>query len=195
MIGGGVKPSAGTIRFAGRRIDGIGAWRASRSGIARTYQIVRPFPALTLRENVALGILFGSGREASMDLAAARADEILKEVGLHGQAASLARTLTLGGRKRLEIARALGANPKLLLLDEVLAGLTPTEIEASIRLIKDLHARYRLTIVMVEHVMQALMRLCSRIVVLDHGQKIAEGTPAEIAASPAVIEAYLGAEQ
>ncbi len=194
LISGNQSLTSGTIRFQGQRIDNLSAWQVSRRGIARTYQIVRPFPAMTVRENVVLGVLYGAGRESSVDRATARADEILKEVGLGEQAALEAKKLTLAGRKRLEIARALGTKPKLLLLDEVLAGLTPTEIEAAVALIRNLHARHGLTIIMVEHVMRALMGLCSRIVVLDHGQKIAEGSPAEVVASPAVIEAYLGAE-
>ncbi len=194
LISGNQSLTSGAIRFQGQRIDNLSAWQVSRRGIARTYQIVRPFPAMTVRENVVLGVLYGAGRESSVERATVRADEILKEVGLGEQAALEAKKLTLAGRKRLEIARALGTKPRLLLLDEVLAGLTPTEIESAVTLIRNLHARHGLTIIMVEHVMRALMGLCSRIVVLDHGQKIAEGTPAEVVATPAVIEAYLGAE-
>jgi branched-chain amino acid transport system ATP-binding protein len=192
MIAGHERPTSGEIRFQGRPIQGLRPWRISRLGIARTFQIVRPFPALTGRENVALAALYGAGREASPARARRTADKILDEVGLAALADKEARHLTLASRKRLEIARALGARPKLLLLDEVLAGLTPTEVEAAVELLLQVQRQHQLTIIMVEHVLRALMNLCTQIVVLHHGEKIAEGTPQAVSADPLVVEAYFG---
>ena len=145
--------------------------------------------------NVVLAILYGATRETSLVRAARTADKILDEVGLTALANHEARHLTLINRKWLEIARALGGGPKLLLLDEVLAGLTPTEVEAAIGLLQQIQQQYQLTIIMVEHVLRALMRLCMRIVVLHHGEKIAEGSPQIVSADPQVVEAYFGAAQ
>jgi branched-chain amino acid transport system ATP-binding protein len=193
MIAGNERPTSGQIRFGGVPIQGLRPWRINRLGIARTFQIVRPFPALTGRENVVLAVLYGGAQETSPARAAQIADGILDEVGLRALADREARQLTLVSRKRLEIARALGSRPKLLLLDEVLAGLTPTEVEAAVELLRQLHQRYQLTIIMVEHVLRALMRLCTHIVVLHHGEKIAEGSPQTVSSDPGVVEAYFGA--
>jgi branched-chain amino acid transport system ATP-binding protein len=195
MIAGNERPTSGQIRFGGVPIQGLRPWRINRLGIARTFQIVRPFPALTGRENVVLAVLYGGAQETSPARAAHIADGILDEVGLRALADREARHLTLVSRKRLEIARALGSRPKLLLLDEVLAGLTPTEVEAAVDLLRQLHQRYQLTIIMVEHVLRALMRLCTQIVVLHHGEKIAEGSPQTVSSDPGVVEAYFGAAQ
>ncbi len=192
LIAGNLRPHAGEIRFAGRRIDGLRPDQVSRLGIARAFQIVRPFAGLTVLENVAVGALFGAGRELSMRRAEEQAFGVLEEVGLAGRARDPAGALTLAGRKRLEIARALATRPKLLLLDEVMAGLTPVEVAEALDTIMALKQRRRLTIVVIEHVMRALMRLCGRLVVLHHGTRIAEGAPDEIAADPRVVEAYLG---
>jgi branched-chain amino acid transport system ATP-binding protein len=194
MIAGNERPTLGSIRFGGRPIEGLRPWNVSQLGIARTFQIVRPFPGLTVRENVALAFLYGAAREGSPVVARRDADAILEEVGLAAVADVEARQLTLAARKRLEIARALGTRPKLLLLDEVLAGLTPTEVEAAVELLRHVHRRYSLTIIMVEHVLRALMQLCTRIVVLHHGEKIAEGAPNVVSIDPAVVAAYFGAK-
>ena len=192
LIAGNLRPSAGVIRFEDRRIDSLRPDQVSRLGIARAFQIVRPFTGLSVLENTAIGVLFGSARERSPARAEARAREVLEEVGLAERAADPAGSLTLAGRKRLEIARAIAARPKLLLLDEVMAGLTPKEVDEALAIIVALRARHGLTIVVIEHVMRALMRLCQRLVVIHHGVKIAEGSPRTIAEDATVIEAYLG---
>ncbi|MSP51437.1 MAG: ABC transporter ATP-binding protein [Alphaproteobacteria bacterium] len=192
MIAGNQRPTAGTITFDGKRIDGLRPDMVSRRGIARTFQIVRPFPSLTVLENVVVGALFGARQESSIALAEQRAMVILEDVGLASRAHQMASDLTLASRKRLEVARAIATEPQLLMLDEVLAGLTPTEVNEAVTMIRALKVRYGLTIVMVEHVLRAVMQLCERIVVLHHGEKIAEDTPTAISNDPAVISAYLG---
>jgi branched-chain amino acid transport system ATP-binding protein len=192
MIAGNIRPSAGRITFDGKRIHGLSPDRVNRMGVARTFQIVRPFAALTVLENVTTALMFGSRRIGRRGVAEDQAAALLDEVGLLPRAHSRAGDLTLAGRKRLEVARALATGPQLLLLDEVLAGLTGAEVAAALDLVRALHERQGLTIVIIEHVMRALMRLSHRIVVLHHGRKIAEGTPDSIAADPAVIEAYFG---
>ncbi|MCE2483034.1 MAG: ABC transporter ATP-binding protein [Alphaproteobacteria bacterium] len=192
VIAGNQKPSAGTITFDGKRIEGRRPDQISRRGIARTFQIVRPFGELSVLENLAVGAMFGARQERSMERAGERAREILEDVGLSARAGDFASELTLAGRKRLEVARALATEPKLLMLDEVLAGLTPSEVNEAVAMIRDLQEKYGLTVIMVEHVLRAVMQLCERIVVLHHGEKIAEGTPERVSSDPAVIAAYLG---
>ena len=192
VIAGNQKPSAGTITFDGKRIEGRRPDQISRRGIARTFQVVRPFGELSVLENLAVGAMFGARQERSMERAEERAREILEDVGLSGRAGDFASELTLAGRKRLEVARALATEPKLLMLDEVLAGLTPSEVNEAVTMIRDLQEKYRLTVIMVEHVLRAVMQLCERIVVLHHGEKIAEGTPERVSSDAAVISAYLG---
>jgi branched-chain amino acid transport system ATP-binding protein len=192
LIAGTQHVTTGQIWFAGERIDQKPAYQISRLGVARTFQIVRPFSGLTVLENLVVAALHGHQRATSRSSADTRSRAILQEVGLANQADQLADTLTLAGRKRLEIARAIATAPRLLLLDEVLAGLTATEVAAALDMIRHLHQRYQLTLVVIEHVMRALMQLCSRIVVLHHGDKIAEGAPADIVADQRVISAYFG---
>ena len=192
MIAGNLRPTAGKIVLDDRRIDRLRPDQICRLGVARAFQIVRPFAGLTVVENVAIGELFGSGHERSMTRAENAARKTLDEVGLGDRADDPAGTLTLAGRKRLEIARALATHPRLLLLDEVMAGLTPVEVADALDTIRLLHQRYNLTIIVIEHVMRALMQLSERLVVLHHGAKIAEGRPDEIANDAGVVEAYLG---
>lgn len=192
LIAGTQRPSDGEIWFDGRRVDGKPPYAAARMGIARTFQIVRPFAGLRVIDNLVVAAFYGRARERSRSVAEDRAREILGEVGLGGDAARRAETLTLAERKRLEVARALATGPRLLLLDEVLAGLTATEVAQALDMIRAVHRRRNLTLVVIEHVMRALTQLCQRIVVLHHGEKIAEGSPAEILADPRVIDSYLG---
>jgi len=188
LISGFIPPNEGDIRYEGETITRLPTHERARLGIARTFQIVQPFAGLTVRENIVVGAHL---RHRSRADALAAADVVGREVGLGGMLDRPADTLTVAGRKRLELARALATEPKLLLLDEVLAGLNPTEIREIVPVIRKLCAR-GITIMMIEHVMQAVMSLSEHIFVLAEGRIIAEGTPAQVAADRAVIEAYLG---
>jgi branched-chain amino acid transport system ATP-binding protein len=180
----------GRITFDGRSLVGLKPHQISRLGVARTYQVVQPFPEMTALENVMAPATFAGGAR-SVEEARQMAMESLAFVGLADSAEALASELTLAGRKRLELAKSLAMKPKLLLLDEVNAGLNPAEIDHALDLIRRIAAR-RITIVIIEHLMKVVMSLCSRIVVLHHGAKIAEGGPQEITSNQSVIEAYLG---
>jgi branched-chain amino acid transport system ATP-binding protein len=191
LIAGVFPPDAGALAFAGERIDGAAPEKICQLGIARTFQIVRPFPELTVIENAAIGAML---RASDMDEAYAQAGEILRRLDLWDKRDRKAHGLTLPDRKRLEIARALATRPKLLLLDEVMAGLRPTETDRLVDILRTLNSEENITIVMIEHVMRAVMALATRVHVLHHGATIAEGTPAEVTRDRQVIESYLGAE-
>jgi branched-chain amino acid transport system ATP-binding protein len=192
IIAGNIPPSTGEIWFDEHRIDGLGPHRVNRLGVARTFQIVRPFANMTVLENVTVGALYGRGQTKSQPRAREQSMQILDEVGLADRADVLASALTLAGRKRLEVARALATEPRLLLLDEVLAGLNATEARDALDLLRQLRKSRSLSIIVIEHVMKALMQLSERIIVLHDGSKVMEGIPAEVANDPRVIKAYLG---
>jgi branched-chain amino acid transport system ATP-binding protein len=191
MIAGNVAPSDGSIRFEGKRVPAR-AELASQMGIARTFQIVRPFQQMSVLENCMVGALYGHARLRRLKSAEHACLDLLEEVGLAAHAHKPAATLNLASRKRLEIARALATQPKLLLLDEVLAGLNATEVDTALALITRVKERYDLSIIIIEHVMKVLMRMSDRIVVLHEGSKLMEGVPDEVGRDPQVIKAYLG---
>ncbi len=188
LISGFLKPSGGRIRYDGADVTGEPPHRLARRGIARTFQIVQPFAGLSVRDNILVGAHL---RHRARAEALALAERVGHDVGLHDRLDRPAHTLTVAGRKRLELARALATEPRLLLLDEVLAGLNPSEIRDIVPVIRALAAR-GIAVLMIEHVMQAVMSLAADVFVLAGGRIIAEGGPAAIAANPAVVEAYLG---
>jgi branched-chain amino acid transport system ATP-binding protein len=189
LIAGAMAPTDGSITFAGDRIDGMTADAVCRRGLARTFQLVRPFPGLSVEDNVIVGAL-----QRCRNVAAARdhARTLLQRLDLFDKSGQLASTLTLPDRKRLEVARALATGPRVLLLDEVMAGLRPTETDRMVATLRGLNRERGLTIVLIEHVMRAVMALASRVLVLDHGTAIAEGPPEAVVRDPAVVQSYLG---
>ena len=193
LISAALKPTTGKITFNGREITSLPAFKICRLGIARTFQTVKIFPHVPVLRNVMVGALFGTGHRISSRDAQKKAEEALEFVDLLSLKDLPAGDLVLANQKRLEVARALASDPQLMLLDELMAGLTATEVTEAMGDVRRLRDR-GVTVIMIEHVMQAIMNTSDRIVVLDYGKKIAEGTPAEVAANEKVIEVYLGEE-
>jgi len=190
LISGALKPTAGTIRLDGKDVTAASASEIAMNGVARTFQVVRMLPSLTVLENVAAGGVFGHSQRWGPELDE-HARNLLSRVGLQGAGDAMVSTLTYIDQKRVELARALASDPKVLLLDEWLAGLNATELRTGIALIERIRGEGR-TIIVVEHVMDAIRSVCSRCVVMSSGAKIAEGTPREVLADAEVIRAYLG---
>lgn len=192
MIAGVFAPDAGTVRLDSRTISGLRPDHVCDAGVGRTFQLVKPFKGLSVLENVTVGALHRRRELAEARDAAAR---ILERLGLHDRRHQLAESLTLPDRKRLEVARALATEPKLLLLDEVMAGLRPTEVDVMVAFLRELNAATGLTILLIEHVMRAVMALAAEVVVVSSGETIAQGTPQEITRHRAVLDVYLGAPE
>jgi len=191
LISGSLVPTSGTIKFKGENITGLKPHRICRKGIARTFQLVKLFGNMTVLENILLGGLFGPSTASPRSHIKKACSELLEFVGLSEMKENLAKDLTIINQKRLEVARALATKPELLLLDEFMAGLNPTEVALAIELIKKIR-NLGVTIIMIEHVMKVIMDISDRIMVLHHGEKIAEGIPEEITANKMVIDVYLG---
>jgi branched-chain amino acid transport system ATP-binding protein len=192
IISGIYKPDSGRIVFDGRTISGLKPHKITKLGIARTFQTVRPFARMTVLENVEAGSLYGRDGSYRLSIAVDHSMRILKRVRLDSKAQFPAGTLTLAEQRRLELARALAARPKLLMLDEVMAGLTQTETDSALSLLRSVKDEMKLTLLVIEHVMKAMVKLCDRIIVMDHGEKIAEGKAEQVVADPNVIAAYMG---
>ena len=191
LVAGVYRPDEGEIRMAGTRIDGLRPDQVCAAGIGRTFQLVKPFAGLSVLDNVIVGAL-----HAGPDVAAARrrALDVLEQLGLADKRAQMAASLTLPDRKRLEVARALATGPRLLLLDEVMAGLRPTETDQMVAVFRELNRSTGVTILLIEHVMRAVMALAAEIHVLHHGELIASGAPQDVVRDPAVLQSYLGEE-
>jgi branched-chain amino acid transport system ATP-binding protein len=191
LITGYLRPSAGTIQFEKHPIQGLPPYRVCKLGIGRTFQIVRPFGEMSVEDNLMVGALFASGKRVSMAQAAAAVERPLELTGLLHKRHRPAAELSIGEKKKLELARALAVGAKLLLLDEVMGGLTRPEVSDLIATLRRIHAS-GITILMIEHIVEAILALSQRVLVLNFGQKLFEGTPREVMEHPAVIESYLG---
>ena len=191
LVTGHLRPSAGRVLIDGRDLTGAKPWTIARHGVARTFQIAKPFRGMTVRENVAVGVLYGRGGAESLRHALAGTDAVLERVGLAGKADATPGELAVADARRLELAKALALRPRLLLLDEVMAGLRPGEIEPSLALIRELKDE-GMTILVVEHVMKAIVAVSDHVLVLHQGAVLTSGTPREVLSDERVIEAYLG---
>ena len=193
LISGTIAPNSGKVIFNNEVISGLKPHAICKKGLVRTFQSCKTFPGMSVYQNVLLGALFGSPGKISREQADVETREILEFTELAELSDVPAESLTLEKQKKVEVARALATKPKLLMLDEMMAGLNPTEVAESMELVRKIRDK-GITVIMIEHVMKAIMNICERIIVLDHGKKIAEGTPEEISKSKTVIEIYLGSE-
>jgi branched-chain amino acid transport system ATP-binding protein len=190
-VTGYLRPSSGRVLVAGKDMTGRKPWHVARAGVARTFQIVKPFRAMTVVENAAVGAMFGPGGKTSVHDSLVRSKEILERVGLADKADAHPGELSVADTKRLELAKALAMKPRLLLLDEVMAGLRPNEVDAAVELIRSLRAE-GITVIAIEHVMRAIMAISDEVLVLHEGKQLAHGPPEEVARDERVVEAYLG---
>jgi branched-chain amino acid transport system ATP-binding protein len=191
LISGAITPDSGVITFKGKDIAGLKPYRICRAGIARTFQSVKIFAKMSVFNHVLIGYLFGDHKNKTSVTNSEEAEKILEFVGLSGMSDRRAADLTLVNQKRLEVARALATQPELLLLDEVMAGLNPAEVAEAMELVRKIRNK-GITVIMIEHVMKAIMAICDRVIVLHHGEKLAEGKPEDITRNKSVIEVYLG---
>jgi branched-chain amino acid transport system ATP-binding protein len=191
LISGAITPDSGVITFKGKNIAGLKPYRICREGIARTFQSVKIFAKMSVFNHILIGYLFGDHKNKASGSSSEEVAKILDFVGLSEMSENRAGDLTLANQKRLEVARALATQPELLLLDEVMAGLNPTEVAETMELVRKIREK-GITVIMIEHVMKAIMEICDRVIVLHHGEKLAEGKPEEITRNQSVIEVYLG---